>query len=357
MRVRKGGSLLLNLDTPEMKFALNAVYQAAQVVHQVQSELVSPEMTKDDHSPVTVADFASQALVALLLAEAFPDDRLVAEEDSTTLRDPAESLTLEQVTHFVGRFEPRANPETVCAWIDRGRADPAHRFWTLDPIDGTKGFLRGDQYAVALALIVGGQVQLGVLGCPNLSRSLDTDHLHSLDLGILGTLVVTGRGRGTWAAPLEVRLRSNAHSGYPEQGDFKPLYVSQRMAPSQARLLRSFESAHTNVSQIDEFAHVLGVQAEPVRMDSQAKYAVMAAGGGDLLLRLLSPAKPNYREKIWDQAAGSLVIEEAGGRVTDLQGKRLDFTAGRTLANNRGILASNGHLHSTALSALQAIGA
>jgi 3'(2'), 5'-bisphosphate nucleotidase len=94
-----------------------------------------------------------------------------------------------------------------------------------------------------------------------------------------------------------------------------------------------------------------------VRMDSQAKYAVLAAGKGDLMLRLLSPAKPNYREKIWDQAAGSLVVEEAGGRITDLCGERLDFTVGRTLDNNRGILASNGHLHLAALEALKSLGA
>jgi 3'-phosphoadenosine 5'-phosphosulfate (PAPS) 3'-phosphatase len=92
-------------------------------------------------------------------------------------------------------------------------------------------------------------------------------------------------------------------------------------------------------------------------MDSQAKYAVLAAGGGDLLLRLLSSSQPNYREKIWDQAAGSLVLEEAGGQITDLDGKPLDFTTGRSLRDNRGILASNRALHAAALRALQQIGA
>ena len=52
--------------------------------------------------------------------------------------------------------------------IDHGNGEPADLFWTLDPIDGTKGFLRGDQYAVALALIKEGKPVLGVLGCPNL---------------------------------------------------------------------------------------------------------------------------------------------------------------------------------------------
>ena len=81
----------------------------------------------------------------------------------------------------------------------------------------------------------------------------------------------------------------------------------------------------------------------------------MAVGGGEVILRLLSPKRLDYKEKIWDQAAGSLIVEEAGGKVSDLFGRPLDFTAGRTLLNNRGILASNGHLHEQALQALQAV--
>jgi 3'(2'), 5'-bisphosphate nucleotidase len=135
------------------------------------------------------------------------------------------------------------------------------------------------------------------------------------------------------------------------------LQVSPQKLNSQARLLRSFESGHTNVSQIDVFAEALGIEAEPVRMDSQAKYAVLAAGKGELLLRLLSPSKLDYREKIWDQAAGSLVLEEAGGQITDLDGKPLNFNTGRSLTQNRGILASNGNLHAAALQALKQIGA
>ena len=130
---------------------------------------------------------------------------------------------------------------------------------------------------------------------------------------------------------------------------------SSGCSQSLSRLLRSFESGHTNVSQIDSFTQALGIQVEPVRMDSQAKYAVLAAGKGDLLLRLLSPSKPDYREKIWDQAAGSLVLEEAGGRITDLDGKPLDFESGRRLTHNRGILASNRALHDLALLALRDI--
>ncbi len=101
----------------------------------------------------------------------------------------------------------------------------------------------------------------------------------------------------------------------------------------------------------------LGISTQAVAMDSQAKYCVLASGKADLMLRLLSPSRPDYREKIWDQAAGLLVVTEAGGMVTDLDGKLLDFSVGRTLANNRGVLASNGLLHPAILQALHKIGA
>lgn len=329
--------------TPELEFAIHAVRQASLLVKQVQAEMVSSALTKDDRSPVTVADFAAQALVGYLLDKAFPKDAMIGEEDSSVLQTPEESETLAQITYFVGQYASGATPETVCQWIDRGAAQSANRYWTLDPIDGTKGFLRGDQYAVALALVVHGDVKVGVLGCPNLTDG------YQPEIGGSGSLVIAARGEGTWVTAID---------GFVEgEAVFQRVSVSALTDPAGARLLRSFESGHTNVSQIDIFADNLGVQAEPVRMDSQAKYAVLAAGHGELYLRLLSLSHPDYREKIWDQAAGSIVIEEAGGTVTDLDGKPLDFTQGRTLAKNRGICGSNGILHKAALKALEEIGA
>jgi 3'(2'), 5'-bisphosphate nucleotidase len=327
---------LFDIHDPEIHFALEAVRRAALLVRRIQTELVVSAQEKEDHSPVTVADYASQAVVAQSLAETFPQDALIAEEDASALQATA---LLEEVTAYVRYELPAATPESVCAWIDRGGSDPARRFWTLDPIDGTKGFLRGDQYAVALALVEDGQVQIGVLGCPNLSDGYRPDH------GGEGTLAVAVRGMGSWVGSLVSRQY------------FDQLHASRRTDPSTARLLRSFESGHTNLGQIDTLAATLGIGNNAVAMDSQAKYCVLASGKADLMLRMLSPARPDYREKIWDQAAGLLIIEEAGGKVTDLDGKALDFTTGRTLANNRGVLASNGLLHPAVLQALQSIGA
>jgi 3'(2'), 5'-bisphosphate nucleotidase len=330
---------MLNTNNPELEFAISAVRQTSLLVKQVQAEMVTAALTKDDRSPVTVADFAAQALVGYLLEQTFPKDAMIGEEDSSDLQTPEEHKTLEMITTFLGQYAPGATPKSVCQWIDRGLAQTADRYWTLDPIDGTKGFLRGDQYAVALALVIDGVVKVGVLGCPNLVDG------HKPEIDGPGSLLVAARNNGTWVTTIK------------GESAFKKVSVSSLANPEEARLLRSFESGHTNVNQIDVFADKLGIEADPVRMDSQAKYAVLAAGHGELYLRLLSPSRPNYREKIWDQAAGSIVIEEAGGKVTDLYGKPLDFTQGRTLAKNHGICGTNGILHEVALKTLEQIGA
>jgi 3'(2'), 5'-bisphosphate nucleotidase len=321
----------------EAAFALQAVRTAARFVRHIQVNMVVPSMAKQDASPVTVADFASQAVVAAMLDQTFPDDSLVAEEGSQSLKQPEGKETLRSVVQAVSLVRPGADEVRVCEWIDRGMGSSADRFWVLDPIDGTKGFLRGDQYVVALALIQSGRVVVGALGCPGLDPP-------NAAPGNLGSAYLAVRGDGAWVADLEEGFLSQVH-------------VSDRSDPRRARILRSFEAAHTDEGMLDGLASALGCDTPPLRMDSQAKYAVVARGGAELIFRLLSPSRPDYREKIWDQAAGSILVEEAGGRVTDIQGSPLDFTAGRELVNNVGVLVSNGSLHRAAQAALEAVGA
>ena len=322
----------------EALFATRMVSMAANLCREIQSEMVTQALEKSDRSPVTVADFASQAVVARLLMDTFPQDPLIAEETSQTLRAAEGEKTLKAVTAYVARIHEGAEPEDVCQWIDHGNGMTADRFWTLDPIDGTKGFLRGDQYVTALALLEAGQIAVGALGCPNLNNQLEPE------IGGEGVVVIAIRGQGCWALSME---------GKP----LGKLSVSMISDPGQARVLRSFESGHTDSGKLEEITEHLGTAHAPVLMDSQAKYALMAAGKGDLLFRLLSPAQPGYVEKIWDQAAGSIVVEEAGGKVTDLRGNTLDFTRGRGLTENIGVLASNGRLHDDALEIVRSIGA
>jgi 3'(2'), 5'-bisphosphate nucleotidase len=99
-------------------------------------------------------------------------------------------------------------------------------------------------------------------------------------------------------------------------------------------------------------AQAAGISRPSLRMDSQAKYGAVARGDAALYLRLPSPKSPDYREKIWDHAAGALIIEEAGGRVTDMHGRPLDFASDYKMNHNRGVVASNGLIHEAVLEAL-----
>jgi 3'(2'), 5'-bisphosphate nucleotidase len=297
----------------ERNVAVAAVRDAARLCKRVRDEVDPGTLEKRDRSPVTVADFGSQAIVCRALLEAFPDVPVIAEEDAAALRD---SELLADVAGYVGE-----SADDVCRWIDHGNAtEYSARYWTLDPIDGTKGFLRGDHYAVALALVVDGVPAVAAVACPGLD-----------------TVFAAVLGGGATAAPLA-------------GGDFTPIRVTATTDPAAARFCESVESAHSAHGEHARIARALGITAESVRMDSQAKYGVVARGDADIYLRL--PTGKGYVEKIWDHAAGLAVVREAGGRVTDVAGKPLDFTHGARLETNRGVIVTNGALHDAVLAVL-----
>ncbi len=318
----------------EKQAAIAAATLAANLCRAVQADWVKVgALQKNDHSPVTVADFGAQAVACQLLAAAFPADPVVAEEDSAQLRLPENAEQLALVRRYVQQFRPNASAAEVCRWIDAGRGRVAPRFWTLDPVDGTKGFLRGQQYAIAVALIEHRQVQVAALACPALPLNLSQPAAET------GVLFVAARGQG-------------AHMARLGRAEFTPVRVSTD--PASLRFLESVEAAHGDQPLQNAIAAAAGITAPPVRMDSQVKYGVLARGDAALYLRLPSPRQPDYREKIWDHAAGSLIIEEAGGRVTDMHGQPLDFASDDKMPPNCGVIASNGVLHAAALAALTA---
>ncbi|MBU0741562.1 3'(2'),5'-bisphosphate nucleotidase [bacterium] len=323
----------------ELRTALAAVREAGLLCRAVQAELNPGVLQKQDRSPVTVADFGSQALICRALAESFPADPVIGEEDAAALRDPANAVVNAQVTNRVQTLRPGAEPGDIRAWIDRGSSrDFTARFWTLDPIDGTKGFLRGEQYAIALALIVDSRLELAALGCPNLGATLD-EAPHGPGAGTVLTAV---RGHGAWAWPLT------------GDGDPVPVRVSELTDPAGLRFCESVEAAHSSHDDAARIAVLLGVAAPGVRVDSQVKYGVTARGEADAYLRL--PKSAAYAEKIWDHAAGALVVLEAGGRVSDIHGRDLDFSRGHELSGNRGVIVSNGRLHDAVLGAIRELG-
>lgn len=313
----------------EKHIAIQAVQAAAQLCEQVRREIVPEAIEKKDKSPVTVADFGAQALICRALSTAFPQDAVVGEEDAAELRTPEMAERLAQVTQYVQALVPDATSKQVTDWIDHGNGQVASRYWTLDPIDGTKGFLRGDQYAIALALIEDGEIKVGVLGCPALSFTE----------GQTGLMGVAVRGAGATLSPLAGGTPQSIQVVSAEQSD-------------NLRFVESVESGHGDQSRQAAVAQAAGITQDSLRMDSQAKYMAVAAGEAALYLRLPSPKTPDYREKIWDHAAGVILVEEAGGRVTDIAGKSLDFSLGAKLVNNQGVVVSNGSIHDPVLAAL-----
>lgn len=315
----------------EKQVAIQAVTLAAQLCQQVRQTIQPEAIEKRDRSPVTIADFGSQAIICQQLAAAFPEDAIVAEEDAAVLSQPEMANYLAQATQHIQALLPEATSETVIEWISCGNGKVGSRYWTLDPIDGTKGFLRGEQYAVALALVEDGEVKVGVLACPALDNGIDES----------GALFVAVRSQGSTIAPL---------SG----GTAQPIRVVTAANTDQFRFVESVESGHGDQSQQAAVAQAVGITAPSLRMDSQAKYGVVAAGEAVLYLRLPSPKTPDYREKIWDHAAGAIVVEEAGGKVTDIHGKPLNFAQDYQMQENRGVVVSNGTCHEAVLAALQA---
>lgn len=334
----------------ELAAAKKACSLAARLCQKVQKALLQSDVqSKSDKSPVTVADYGSQAVVSLILSKELPFSpvSLVAEEDSEDLRSEEARETLHRITQVVnetlasegGEASSPLSDIDVLKAIDTGNSEGGSqgRHWVLDPIDGTKGFVRGGQYAIALALLDEGKVVLGVLACPNLPlRSLSSSEKTTAE-DKDGCLFFSQVGSGTFMQCLDGSPPTKVH-------------VSATGNPEEAAFFESYEAAHSMHDLTGLIAKKMGVKAPPVRIDSQAKYGALSRGDGAIYMRF--PHK-GYREKIWDHAAGCIVVTEAGGVVTDAAGNPLDFSKGRYLDLDTGIIVTNQKLMPALLKAVQ----
>lgn len=172
--------------------------------------------TKKDESEVTVADFAAQAVLIHTVHAAYPDDEFIAEESSEMLRE--DPTLCEKVYQLVQTLPTLAGSEDIdidvpvtaeqmASTIDLGKTtgrQGQRRRWILDPIDGTRTYMRGHQYAVCLSLVVNGQQQIGVLGCPNLKiEKTNTDRIEVretlIDHDLMGGYIFSAvKGHGAY---------------------------------------------------------------------------------------------------------------------------------------------------------------
>ncbi len=311
--------------TREKDIGVKAVLEASRFCAKIQHTMGShTSIMKEDKTPVTIADFGSQAIVCRILNESFPGAKIVAEEHSFDLFKDKNSKIPGFLKSAINKyFDSKADISDISWWVDMGDTQSSNMQWILDPLDGTRGFLRGHLYAVALAFMINGKIELGFLGCPNLSY----------DKNKKGCLFVAQRGRGSeqiWLKNISVN---------------RAIQVSSEREGRLLKFVESVEVNHMNHDFSKELHDRLKVKRAPIRLDSQAKYGMVARGEASAYIRLHASKYPNYRQKIWDHAAGSIIVEEAKGNVTDLNGKPLDFTCGKTLEKNIGIVATNGICH------------
>lgn len=237
---------------------------------------------KPDRSFVTVADRSIERLVRERIADAFPDHGVVGEEYGAT--DPAG-----------GGFGSKGG--------DDGGGTVR---WYVDPIDGTHNFLRGvPVFATLLAVERDGELQAGIISAPALRQRW-----------------YAWRGGGAWASggagdASETARRRIEVSRVAELADAQVLYASATDIEASGRA--------------PGFRALLGEAWRERGFGDFWGYTLVAEGAAEAMVEVdLWP---------WDAAAPMVLVEEAGGRVTDLAGRR-SFEGGS-------FLATNGLLHET----------
>lgn len=365
----------------ELDLAVRIVHMACSLCQKVQQSLVSAAsghvLAKDDDSPVTIADWSVQATVSWLLSEFLEgwSVSIVAEEDVQTLSKPEAASLLSAVVNTVNECLAEApkyglqcpkkvlGTSQILEAISRcnSTGGPTGRHWVLDPVDGTLGFVRGDQYAVALGLIEDGKLVLGVLGCPNYpmrKELLNYNHQcnqikptspPSSDIWQKGCVMYASRGTGqAWMQPL---IHGDTKFEWPNSATL--LQASPVDDPSLATFCEPVEKANSNHLFTEGLASSIGLKNRPMRVHSMVKYAAIARGDAEVYIKF---ARSGYKEKIWDHAAGVVIVEEAGGVVTDAGGRPLDFSRGLYLEGlDRGIVACSGPiLHDKIIGAVYA---
>ncbi|MBN2543251.1 3'(2'),5'-bisphosphate nucleotidase [bacterium] len=324
--------MVLEYDN-KLKAALNAVIQAMALCEEVRNSVPKiAYIEKADHSPVTKADIGSQVVITYELLRVFGTAHIIAEEDVSSLS--ANENLLQEIYLQVRKRVDIQTTDDVLRLLEVGTASSSKKgsFWTIDPIDGTKGFLRGEQYAIALALIEDGEVVLGVLGCPNYPENFEEPS--------------SSKGLVFYAAK-----KNGAYVQKKDGSNPCKINVDNVSKPSLARFCESVEIGHVSHDTHAQISNLLGITTPPLRIDSQCKYAAVARGDATIYLRQSS--KAGYHENIWDHAAGAIIVTEAGGMVSDFSGYPLDFSTGRKLEKNSGILATNGTIHEQVLAAIK----
>ncbi|ERT01207.1 3'(2'),5'-bisphosphate nucleotidase [Sporothrix schenckii ATCC 58251] len=372
------------MDSPykrELQVAIRAAEQAARVSQAVLPDTDKGAVEKEDNlGPVTIGDFAIQALLTASLHAAFPNDIFVGEEDASALR--ADPVLCERVWTTLQRtVDTSVAPSTgaqcvlptnqadLCDTIDQCQNAPGPgRVWVFDPIDGTKTFLRREMYAINVALLVDGQQTVAVVGCPLLSPDAETGDTaatatiqnDSIDPSGRGSLFFAVKGHGAYVRPLFEESRQNRGSDLTVAATAVPRRLPRYAAssPSSQTVLRPVTCYFLQESALDDVhravADRLGVPFPGSDLLGWVpRWSALATGRANMTVWVYR--RRDRHAKIWDHAGAMLLFEEVGGKITDVDGKPLDLLAGRILVNNFGFVAAPADAHEAVLKAVHAV--
>ena len=314
----------------DLKPIKQAVRQAAEYTQLVRTHAPSRPALKAGAEPVTLADYGAQAILGRALLKSYPDDGVFAEESAAqflALVSPDDRAWVATVvSSILGELVSEAD---LVRWLDHGQERTTERMWTVDPVDGTRGFIAGRRYAIAVGVLEGSLPVAGLLGCPGWPLRQGQGVLFSAQRG------------AAWAEVL---------------ANGKPVRVAVLVPAglSGVKVVESIEEGQGSTGRLSAVLSAAGLSRPSIQqVDGQDKYAMLAAGEAQVYLRF--PNSPDAQYRVWDHAAGVAVVHAAGGAVTDFAGTPLDFSYGRTLAGGRGVLATaGGSLHERLLEAVSA---
>ena len=299
----KTSDLVASLDPelrPRLAAAIDLFWRQALGAARVQGRVGA--LIKADSSPVTVVDLLHQTQVQQLLRREFPSDALLSEEPRNLQeRHAAEAAEISRTVYGM-EVEP-----AIIELPTSGRV-----VWVLDPIDGTKGFLGGRYFALALACFVDGTPRLALMAVPggNPDRPLAIDR----------SIACAVAGLGAWKSVL-------LEDGEP---DWKPL----ASAPSPMGPIRVAVSLAHGGPLADRLRSTPGI--EVLELDSQAKYLAVAAGDIDAYLR--AARDDGKSDLLWDHLPGALIAAEAGCRVGHFDGSPISFEPKEAIAFRGGVV-------------------
>ncbi|MFX1572929.1 MAG: inositol monophosphatase family protein [Promethearchaeota archaeon] len=287
----------------ELKLAIKIVKDALKVINWFRINGFR-SFQKLDESPVTTADIASQILIVSNIKKTFPEDLIIAEEGDTFIDNQTSKVILNcfNELHLEDNFDFKE--------VLNYKGSNTDRQWTIDPIDGTQGFLEGLVYAVGISFLKESDQKIAVIGIPNYNKKRKA-------------IFIAEKGKGAKAAY--------------GKNEFKSIKVSNQDNLEESTLCRSL---HYDKPWVEEFAKLVGIKKK-IQIDSMSKFCKVADGSADIYLKPID----EIHSYSWDFSPGVLIVKEAGGKISDLNGAPVRFLRDKLICDAPGLVASNSNLH------------